>query len=134
MEREKNRFHYRKGLREISEECKDPTFDLVARIKLQRMKHAGDILRAGEEFLPRRIPLADVDRNKWEGGLLMDTRTRDKEELIDLATRKQDWNKMCTEICGPRDYLEEHKKRSERKRRRWRQNMRKQGGMIIIVG
>ena len=50
----------------ISEECRDPTFDLVARIKLQRMKHAGDILRAGEEFLPRRILLADidVDRNK----------------------------------------------------------------------
>ena len=50
----------------------------MARIKLQRVKHAGDILRAGEEFL--RILLADVDRNKWEGGLLMDTRTRDKEE------------------------------------------------------
>jgi len=46
----------------------------VARIKLQRIKHAGDILRAGEEFLPRRILLADVDpdRDKWEfeGGLL----------------------------------------------------------------
>ena len=34
-----------------------------------------------------------MDRNKWEGGLLVDTRTRDKEELIDLATRKQGWNK-----------------------------------------
>ena len=45
----------------------------------------------------------------------MDTRTRDKEELIDLATRKQDWNKMCREICGPRDYLEEHKKRKFKK-------------------
>ena len=41
----------------------------------------------------------------------MDTRTRDKEELIDLATRKQDRNKMCREICGPRGYLGEHKKR-----------------------
>ena len=38
--------------REISEECRDPTFDLVARIKLPRMKHAGDVLRAGEELLP----------------------------------------------------------------------------------
>ena len=102
--------------REISEECRDPTFDLVARIKLQRMKHAGDILRAGEEFLPRRILLADVDRNKWEGGLLMDTRTRNKEELIDMATRKQDWNRMCREICGPRDYLEEHKKKKTKER------------------
>ena len=52
-------------------------------------------MRAGEEFLPWRILLADVDQNEWEDGLLMDTRTRDKEELIDLATRKQDWNKMC---------------------------------------
>ena len=56
--------------KEISEEYRDPTFDLVARIKLQRMNHAGHILRAGEEFLSRRILLADVDRNKWEGGLL----------------------------------------------------------------
>ena len=36
--------------------------------------------------------------HKWEGGLLMDTRTRDKEELIDLATRKQDWNKSV--VCA----------------------------------
>ena len=35
--------------REISEECRTPTYDLVARIKLHRMKHAGDILRAEGE-------------------------------------------------------------------------------------
>ena len=40
---------------------------------------------------------------------------RDKEELIDLATRKQDWNEMCREICGPRDYLEEHNKEKRKK-------------------
>ena len=35
---------------------------IVARIncRLQRMKHAGDIMRAGEEFLPMRILLAGV--------------------------------------------------------------------------
>ena len=81
------------------------------------LKHAGDVLRAGEEFLPRRILLADVDRGKWEGGLLMDIKTRDKEEVIDLATRKQDWNKMCREVCGPRDCLEEHKKSKRKKER-----------------
>ena len=27
----------------------------------------------------------------------MDTRTRNKEELIDLATKKQDWNKMAVQ-------------------------------------
>ena len=43
----------------------------------------------------------------------MDTRTRDKEELIGLATRKQGWNKMSREICGPRDYLEEHNKKKK---------------------
>ena len=116
MEREKNRFHYRKeNFRGMLEEYKDPTFGLVARIKLPRMKHARDILRAGEAFLPRRIRLVDVDRNKWGGGLLMDTRTRDKEELIDQTTRKQDWNKMYREICGPRDYVEEHNKKKRKK-------------------
>ena len=54
--------------REISEECRDPTFDLVVRIKLQRVTHAGDILRVGEEFLSRRILLADVDRGKYLSG------------------------------------------------------------------
>ena len=116
--------------REIPEECRDPTFDLVARIKLQRMKHAGDILRAEEQFLPRRILLADVDRGVWEGGLLMDTRTRDKKELIDLATRKQDWNKMCREVCGPRDYLEEHKKKKLKKQKEMEAKYQGEGGEI----
>ena len=44
----------------------------------------------------------------------MDTKTRDKKEMIHLATRKQDQNKMCREVCGPRDYLEEHKKRKRK--------------------
>ena len=105
----------------------------MARIKLQRMKHAGDILRAGEEFLPRRILLADVDRNKWEGGLLMDTRTRNKEELIDMATRKQDWNRMCREICGPGDYLEEHKKRKRKKEKEMEAKYEKAGGRYMGV-
>ena len=46
--------------------------------------------------------------------------------MIDLATRKQDWNKLCREVWGPRDYLEEHKKSTRRENRRskrkWRQN------------
>ena len=119
--------------REISEECRDPTFDLVARIKLQRMKHAGDILRAEEQFLPRRILLADVDRGVWEGGLLMDTRTRDKKELIDLATRKQDWNRMCREVCGPRDYLEEHKKKKLKKQKEMEAKYQGEGGKYMEV-
>ena len=65
--------------------------------------------------MARRILLADVDRGVWEGGLLMDTRTIDKKELIDLATKKQDRNKMCREVCGPKDYLEEHTKRKQKK-------------------
>ena len=50
----------------------------------------------------------------------MDTRTRDKEELNDLATRKQDWNKMCGEVCGPRDYHETTQKstKTELKRKK----------------
>ena len=31
---------------------------------------------------------------------------------------KQDWNKMCREVCGPRDYLEEHKKRKLKKEKK----------------
>ena len=102
----------------------------MARVKLQRMTHAGNILRAGEEFLPRRILMTDVDRNKWEGGLLMDTRTRNKEELIDLSTRKQDQNKRCRVICGPGDYPEEHKKRKRKKEKEMEAKYEKTGGGI----
>ena len=59
------------------------------------------------------------------------TGNESKEEQIDLATRKQDWNKMCREVCGPREYLEGTKRESERKRSwrtKCRQNMRKQAG------
>ena len=63
----------------------------------------------------------------------MATRTRNREELIDLTTRTQDWDKMCRGVCRPEDYLEEHTKKRERQRRRWRQNMRKQGGRYMRV-
>ena len=61
------------------------------------------------------------------------TRTRDKEELIDLATRKQDWNKMCREICGPRDYLEEHKKRKRKKEKEMETKYEETGGKYMGV-
>ena len=60
----------------------------------------------------------------------MDTRTRDTEELIDLATRKQDWNKICREVCGPRDYLEEHKKRKRKKEKEMEAKYEETGGEI----
>ena len=40
--------------REIRDEFKDPTYDLVARIRLRRLDWAGELLRADEQFLARR--------------------------------------------------------------------------------
>ena len=60
----------------------------------------------------------------------MNTRTRDKKELIDLATKKQDWNRMCREVCGPRDYLEEHKKKKLKKQKEMEVKYQGEGGEI----
>ena len=57
-------------------------------------------------------------KNKRQGG------------LIDLATRKQDWNKMCREICGPGDYLEEHKKRKRKREKEMEAKSEKAGREI----
>ena len=46
-----------------------------------------------------------------------------------LATKKQDWNKMCREVCGPSDYLEEHKKRKQKKRK---QDTREEGEYMEV--
>ena len=66
----------------------------------------------------------------------MDTRTRDKEELIDLATREQDWNhdwnKMCREVCGPSDYLKEHKKRRQKKKTETKARCQGEGGYMEV--
>ena len=53
-----------------------------------------------------------------------------EKEMIDLATRKQDWNKMCREVWGPRDYLEEHKKRKQKKQKEMEATYQGEGGGI----
>ena len=65
----------------------------------------------------------------------MNTKTRDKKELIDLATRKQGWGKVCREVCGLRDYLEEHKKRKLKKEKEMEAKYQGEGGVMQgVVG
>ena len=63
----------------------------------------------------------------------VDPKHLDKEELIDLATRKQDWNKMCRETFGPNDYLEEHKKRKRKKEKEMEAKYEETGRKYILV-
>ena len=53
--------------------------------------------------------------------------------MIDLATRKQNRNKMCREICGPTNYLEEHKKRKRKKNKEMEAKYEETGGKHMGV-
>ena len=64
------------------------------------------------------------------GRQMIQSRFGNSSLLFDLATRKQDWNRMCREVCGPRDYLEEHKKKKLKKQKEMEVKYQGEGGEI----
>ena len=57
--------------REIREEAKDPTFDLVAHLRASRFSHLGHILRMGQDSLLRRVVVSRGIMHR-DGDLFMD--------------------------------------------------------------
>ena len=51
----------------IREECVDPTFDIVSKVRARRLRWLGHILRAHEGYLVRRVVLA-LWIKRWECG------------------------------------------------------------------
>ena len=102
--------------REIRDEFKDPTYDLVARIRLRRLDWAGELLRAEEQFLARRVLVAEIRSGKWEGGLLMDAPVRSLKKLVEIASDKKNWRESCRSVVVLQDYMTEasDKKRKAR--------------------
>ena len=67
----------------------EPSFDLLGCARARRLKWAGQLLRAKESFLPRRVAMAELERT---GGLFQDApKGVSVEELVELACMKQEW-------------------------------------------
>ena len=99
--------------KEIREEYKDPTFDLVARTRKRRLDWAKDLLQADSELPSRQIMIASVQAEGWGRGLLMDAAVKDLEEITAMARDSVKWNEQHSKV-GPRDMLTSLKRERDR--------------------
>ena len=83
--------------RDIREEYLTPSFDLLCCIRVRRLKWAGQLLRAKESFLPRRVALAELERYDGmghPGEMFQDApKHLEVDDLIVMARDKQAWGK-----------------------------------------
>ena len=81
--------------RSFREEYSDPTVKVVGWVRAQRLKWAGQVLRAPEDYLPRRILQGDwITYGTREGGLLSDAPKMDFIGLVALALNIETWKEM----------------------------------------
>lgn len=109
--------------RDIQDECRDPTFELVGRLRARRLKSRwlGEVLRLHSESLVRRVvlhqcELATASGGYLEGSLFDDAPTSthaSPAELVELA-HTQDWADLVSSIrptrfnamtCSPQGVL-----------------------------
>jgi hypothetical protein len=103
--------------KEIREEYKEPTFDLVSRTRKRRLDWAKDLLQADSQLPSRQIMIASVQAEGWGRGLLMDAAVRDLATITDLAGESRKWNEQHSKV-GPRDMLASLKINMKMKRKR----------------
>jgi hypothetical protein len=91
---------YRITNREIYDETKTPTLDLIKFLWAQRLKWVGHVLRRGQEFPARRMLM--MEQKPYEEGSILQDKTIPKhgsmEELAELAEDRENWNKMVNAI------------------------------------
>ena len=71
-----------------------PPYDLVGAVISRRLKWLGQLLRAKEEFLPRRVAIAEFlayPENRFKGSIFTGAPIAELEELIHLARDKANW-------------------------------------------
>jgi hypothetical protein len=90
--------------REISQEHRQPTFDLIAKLRARRLKWAGQILRLEpEDSLVHQVLIAtamhDLTAGNNRRSLLMDAgEYNSHEELLALAADKRGWAERVRQI------------------------------------
>ena len=91
--------HTRITGREIWEECRAPSFDLVRHLKQRRLEWVGKTLRREESFLARRSLKELFSLNSIEGSVLMNAPVcKSFDELVDLARDTESWKLRVREI------------------------------------
>jgi hypothetical protein len=114
--------------REIAEECRTPTFDLVSRLRSRRLRWAGHILRMEESSLLRRVFLAqaawDLEHDTHKnGGLLTDAPAWSSiDHLQQLAASRDAWRDAVHALLpetDPGKRKSRNKKKKESQNRGW---------------
>ena len=77
--------------REVPEECRCPSFNLIAALRVRRLRWVGHVIRKGEASLDRRALLSKVQPYP-EGDVLEDCPQHScMSELVELALDKDSW-------------------------------------------
>ena len=82
------------------------SFDLLGCARARRLKWAGQLLRAEESFLPRRVAMVELEQSAGAGqpgGIFQDApKGRTVEELVELAQDKGQWEQGEKKLKGKR--------------------------------
>ena len=79
--------------RSIRSEYKYPSLNLVAALRVRRLRWLGHVLRMEDGMRAVKTVLTQMRQPYPEGSLLMDApRHRDTKQLITMAQDKEEWN------------------------------------------
>ena len=79
--------------RSIRQKYKYPSFDLVAALRVRRLRWLGHVLRMEDGIRDVKTVLTQMCQPYPEGSLLMDApRHRNIDQLITMARDKDEWN------------------------------------------
>ena len=84
--------------KEIREEHKGPTFDLVSRTRKRRLDWAKDLLQADSQLPSRQNMIASMQAKGWGRGLLMDAAIRDLGMITAMAEGNGKWKETYVRI------------------------------------
>ena len=84
--------------RSIRDECVDPSFPLIERVRARRLRWLGHVLRSSEQHLVRRVLVEQCEevlaagQDYPRGSVMMDAPGhRSMEQLVELANDRSEW-------------------------------------------
>ena len=88
--------------RSIVDECREPTYDLVAHLRSRRLRWAGHILRQPDDYLLKMVIMAQCSTQPYsEGHLLMDAPLHTgTDQLQALVDDKEAWNTAVNSLIA----------------------------------
>ena len=96
--------------RSIREECNDPTYPLIEKVRARRLRWLGHILRSHREYLVRRVLVAQCEqvlhagKEYPVGSIMMDAPPHaNMEELTKMAEDRIEWRKLVHRILPSAD-------------------------------